>query len=647
MPSSPPPDGNVPLAAEFPPATREQWLKLVDGVLKGGSLEKLVSTTADGLRIEPLPDAVPKAIPIAGRKPGTPWQIMQRVDHPDAATANAQALNDLENGATGLSLVFAGSLTARGFGLDPSPAAIARTLQDVHLDAGISIELEIGPQSREAIQHIGALLAQRGIAASSVELRCGIDPISSCALWGYSPYAWNDIGGAVADAVNGLSAAGFRGPFVALDGRVVSDAGGSEAQELAYVLACGVAYLRALEAGGVSLADARDAVYARLSADADQFLTLSKFRALRKLWARIEQACGLQPKPLFIAAETAWRMLTQRDTGVNMLRATTATFSAGVGGADSLSVLPHSLALGLPDDFARRVARNTQLVLLEESHLAKVADPAAGTGIIEQTTAQLCEAAWSLFQDIERAGGIFAALKKNILQDKVAEAAAKRAKRIAERRDALTGSTEFPDLAEAATSVLDAKPVTLPAYGDGKPHATFKPLRPHRLAEPFEALRDKSDAILKKSGKRPRIFLANLGTPADFIPRAQFAKSFFEAGGIEAIEFNPSSPLPSGKRSAAQQPGEGEQLPEVTALVAAFKASDATAVCLCSTDRIYAEQAESAASALAKAGARPIYLAGRPGDAKQRYESAGIGEFIFAGCDALQVLNAAYDRVRS
>ena len=152
------------------------------------------------------------------------------------------------------------------------------------------------------------------------------------------------------------------------------------------MLACGVAYLRAIEQSGVALEDAQGMVYARLTADADQFLTLAKFRALRLLWARIEKACGLTPKPLFIAADTSWRMLTQRDAYVNMLRATMATFSAGLGGANAITVLPHTLALGLPDPFARRVARNTQLVLLEESNLAKVADPAAGSGGIETLT---------------------------------------------------------------------------------------------------------------------------------------------------------------------------------------------------------------------------------------------------------------------
>src|SRR6201999_4483464 len=169
-------------------------------------------------------------------------------------------------------------------------------------------------------------------------------------------------------------------------------------------------------------------------------LVPAKFRAMRLLWARVEQACGLVPKPLFIAADTSWRMLTQRDPYVNMLRATMATFSAGLAGANSITVLPHTLALGLPDPFARRVARNTQLVLLEESNLAKVSDPAAGSGGIEALTQELCESAWSLFQDIEKAGGVFAALEQNLIQRKVAEVRSVREKDVARRKSVLTGA---------------------------------------------------------------------------------------------------------------------------------------------------------------------------------------------------------------
>jgi methylmalonyl-CoA mutase len=264
---------------------------------------------------------------------------------------------------------------------------------------------------------------------------------------------------AVTGAIKGLAAMGFKGPFAAADGRVIHDAGGSEVQELAFVLACGVAYLRAVEQAGVALEDAQGMVYARLGADADQFLTLAKFRALRLLWSRIEQACGLTPKPLFVAADTAWRMLTQRDAYVNMLRATIATFSAGLAGANAITVLPHTLALGLPDDFGRRVARNTQLILLEESNLAKVTDPAAGSGGIETLTKQLCEAAWTLFQEIEKAGGIFAALEQNLIQRKVAATRAAREANIARRKDVLTGASEFPNLHEADAAVLDSNSI--------------------------------------------------------------------------------------------------------------------------------------------------------------------------------------------
>jgi methylmalonyl-CoA mutase len=296
---------------------------------------------------------------------------------------------------------------------------------------------------------------------------------------------------------------------------------------------------------------------------------MAKFRALRLLWARVETACGLTPKPLFIAADTAWRMLTQRDPYVNMLRATMATFAAGLAGANAVTVLPHTLALGLPDPFARRVARNTQLVLLEESNLAKVSDPAAGAGGIETLTGQLCDAAWALFQESERAGGAFAALQQGLFQSKVAAARKARDANIAKRRDVLTGASEFPNLHENETAVLKATPIALAPYGEQK--YKFDPLPPIRLAEPFEALRDKSDA--------------------------------------------------------------------------AFKASGAGLACLCSSDKVYAEHAQAAAQALQTAGARLIYLAGRPTDVEAALRAAGVTGFVFAGADALATLQDTYRRM--
>jgi methylmalonyl-CoA mutase len=611
------------LAADFAPANYDDWRRLVDGVLKGAPFEKLVGKTSDGLKIEPIYRRAQCAVPLAGRLPAAPWQIMQRADHPDAKQANAQALHDLENGATGLTLVFAGANGAYGFGLEPSAEAIAQILDDIHLDAGIGIELQIGPQSRMAAIHVAEYVQRKGLDPAACDIRFGLDPLGACAVWGRSPYSWSEIVPAVTNAVKGLAVLGFKGPHAAADGRVIHDAGGSEVQELAFVLASGVAYLRAIEQSGVSLENAQGMVYARLSSDADQFLTLSKFRALRLLWARIEQACGLTPKPLFVAADTAWRMLTQRDAYVNMLRATMATFSAGLGGANAVTVLPHTLALGLPDPFARRVTRNTQLVLLEESNLAKVSDPAAGSGGIETLTTQLCDAAWSLFQEIEKAGGLFASLEQNLIQRKVAATRAAREANIAKRRDVLTGASEFPNLHEAEIAVLDAKPIALAPYGEAK--FKFDPLPPMRLAAPFEALRDKSDAGLKRAGARPKIFLANLGTAADFTARATFAKSFFETGGIEAIDTHGFT--------------------DPVALAAAFKASGAATACLCSSDKVYTEHAAAAARALQAAGAMHIYLAGRPGEQEAALRAAGVGDFIFAGGDALAMLQDAWRRM--
>lgn len=611
------------LAADFAPANYEDWRKLVDGVLKGAPFEKLVGKTSDGLKIDPIYPRAAGATPVAGRPAAAPWQIMQRADHPDAKAANAQALHDLENGATGLTLVFAGANGAYGFGLDPSAEAVAQILDGIYLDAGIGIELQIGPQSRMAAIHVAEYIQRKKLDPAACDIRFGLDPLGACAVWGSSPYSWSEIVPAVTSAIKGLAALGFKGPMAAADGRVIHDAGGSEVQELAFVLASGVAYLRAIEAAGVSLEDAQCMVYARLSADADQFLTLAKFRAARLLWARIEQACGLSPKPLFVAADTSWRMLTQRDPYVNMLRATMATFSAGLGGANAITVLPHTLALGLPDPFARRAARNTQLVLLEESNLAKVSDPAAGSGGIETLTGQLCEAAWSLFQEIEKAGGLFAALEQNLIQREVAATRAVREANIAKRREVQTGASEFPNLQEAEVAVLDVKPIALAPYGEAK--FTFDALPPMRLAAPFEALRDKSDARLKSAGARPKIFLANLGTPADFTARATFAKSFFETGGIEAIDT------------------QGFAAP--AALATAFKASGAAMACLCSSDKVYAAHAAAAAQALQAAGSKHIYLAGRPREQETELRAAGVGDFIFAGGDALAMLQDAWKRM--
>ncbi len=356
---------DLPLASEFAPASLEQWRKLVEGVLKGAQFDrKLVAKTYDGLRIEPLYSRNAHAQPVFGRTPGSPWQILQRLDHRDPAAANQQALLDLEGGATGLTLVLVGSAGAHGFGLDPSEAALRRVFEDVHLDAGIGLELD--GCSPAAALALAKVIGERAIKGSATQIRFGLDPLGMIVRQGIAEARWSEAVASLTQVIGEFMAQGYRGPFAVADGRVVHAAGGAEAQELAYVLAAAVAYLRGLEAGGISLDQARRLIFFRLAADADQFLTMAKFRALRKLFARVEEACGLGSEPIFISGETAWRMMTRRDPWVNVLRATIATFAAGLGGADSIGVLPFTAALGLPDAFARRLARNTQLILLEE-----------------------------------------------------------------------------------------------------------------------------------------------------------------------------------------------------------------------------------------------------------------------------------------
>ncbi|MPZ39069.1 MAG: methylmalonyl-CoA mutase [Rhizobiales bacterium] len=469
------------LGTEFPPATQERWRKLVDDVLKGAPFETLQSKSADGLTIEPLYSRAPDAASIAARAPGTRWQITQRIDHPDADASNTEVLHELDNGADALTLIPAGAIGAHGYGLAPTPDAIERALAGVHLDAGIAIALEYSRYAPDLALTLAGLVERNGLPPAAVDIRFGLDPLGAFARHGRSSAPWREQPPRIASVVADLFGRGFNGPFAVADGRVIHDAGGTEAQELAFALAVAVAYLRGLEAGGITLDAARRMITFRLTADADQFLTIAKFRALRQLWRRVEQSCGLTPASAFVEAETAWRTMTRDDTYVNILRATIAVFAAGVGGADAITVLPFTAARGLADRFARRLARNTHFVLLEEAGIAHVADPTAGSGWSEDLTGKLGTAAWALFQEIEAAGGVPAALEQGLLQDKVAKARAARERALADKKDALIGATDYHHVIDVP--VLDVPRVILP---DLPAAATCEPLGPVRLAAPFE-----------------------------------------------------------------------------------------------------------------------------------------------------------------
>lgn len=611
------------LAADFPQATREQWLRLVEGVLKGADFNrKLVGRTHDGIEIQPLYPKAEGAARIAREQAGR-WRVSQRMDHPDPAKAHELALLDLENGADALTLVAHKAPAARGFGVKAETVDdLDRALSGVMLDL-IHLRLDAGGQGRIMAERLIALAEKRGHKLSDLSFDLGMDPIGGLASIGHLSVAWDEVSARMGAMLRELADKGFSGRAFMADGRPYHEAGASEAQELAAVLATGVSYLRALEAQGHSLEAASTALSFLLVADADEFLTVAKFRALRRLWAQVEQACGLEPRPIRLHGETAWRMTTKRDPWVNMLRATVATFSAGIGGADAVTVLPFTAALGLPDAFARRVARNTQLILLEESNLWRVADPAAGAGGFEALTDALCEKAWSLFQEIEREGGILESLKQGALQSRIAAVRAQRDKAIATRKEPITGTSEFPNIHEADVTVL------MPADGaprgpSGAAVVSVDPLPSIRSAETFERLRDVSDAYLAKTGARPKVFLANLGPISAFTARATFAKNFFEAGGIEAVT--------------------NDGFSDQSALKQAFVESKAKLSCICSSDEIYETHAIDAAKTLHEAGSAPIYLAGRPGEREEQLTGAGITTFIYAGCDTLKVLGEALEK---
>ncbi len=615
-----------PLAGVFPQASEDQWRKSVERALKGGSFDRLVAKTYDGAQLAPLYKAAQSPGPRALRQSPGRWSILARTDLADAEAANRQALEDLENGVSGLHLVFAGAQGAYGAALSSdADAAIAQILDKVRLDYGIPVMIEDSPRAPNAGDAIMRLADRNHIEPSITRVSFGFDPLGAQARHGFLSEPWSEAARVFALRAKSAAKAGFTYGTVAADARVVHAAGGTEAQELGFALAAGLAYLRALADAGLDIGAARALLLFRMAVDADEFVGVAKFRALRRLWGRIEEACGLTPVPALVHAETAWRMMTRSDPWNNLLRATIAVFSAAAGGADAITVLPFTQALGVPDAFARRLARDTQLVLQDESYLHVVDDPASGAGGFEALTDGLCERAWGVFQSIEADGGLSKALETGRFQANVAETFGQRAKNVAHAKDKITGSNEFPNIGEAQLSVI--APFASEAADATAPRGAYKSpmLTPRRLSEPFERLRDVSDAHLAATGSRPKVFLANLGSVAAFTARANFAKNFFEAGGVEAVF--------------------GPETENSTEIVKAFHESGAKLACLCSSDRIYGDAAVPVAIALNGAGAK-LYLAGRPGEMEQEFRKAGVSQFIFAGCDMYDLLQRAIEEAK-
>ena len=598
------------LAGDFPQADDEAWLALAKKALKGADFDKtLVSHTSDGLEIKPLYtrndelDAAPFTRGFGTKTGEPPWHIRQlhATAGPDAT--NAAILQDLEGGATAIALQIAAP-GQNGLKLS-STEDLERALDGVALDLA-GVWLEAGHNcAQAAASALGARL-QGGGRTGGASGGCGADPMGAMArTWGH-PWPLERALGEMAGLAARTHARTAQVTAVLVDARPYHDGGASEAQELSCLCATMIAYLRAMESEGLAPQDGLAQMEFALSCDADMFSTIAKLRAARALIARIAEVAGAgEALPrVRLHATTSLRMFSRLDSHVNILRTTIAAASAIFGGADSLSVLPFTYAHGQPDAFARRIARNIQIILQEEASLGAVSDPAGGSWYVESLTQKFAEKAWELFQTIEAEGGMGRALAEGTIQTMLAKSADDRAREIALGRQELTGVTAFPDLDAAS---VEAGPHPLPDDLED-PAMTLEPIPLRRPAEPFERLRAASNAYLEVHKQRPKIALLTFGQAA----RATYAESFFAAGGIETVRIDdPQS----------------------------YDKSLSPIACICASD----DEGVHLAKALKKSGAKHIYSAGRPGGLRRELEDAGVGGFIHRGCDIIAALEAAHD----
>jgi methylmalonyl-CoA mutase len=467
------------LADLFPRADESAWMGLVAKTLGEKPFDSLHRTTVEGLPIAPLYPACdsPAPVALAARDAERPWEVRTPVAHPDPARANADALRDLEGGAASILLTIDPN-GERGVAIG-SAEDLARTLQGVVLELA-PVALDAGFLGPVAADWLSA--AAKSSFTAKVQFH--LDPLSAFAEQGVSP---GPIEGHIVSAATvgaRLAALYPDADLFLASGRVVHEAGGGEAAELAFAIASALAYAKALVRAGLPMQDAFGRITLGLAADGDHFFTIAKLRAARVLWGRLTEACGA-PSTARIEARSSRRMLAAKDAWTNMLRLTAAGFGAAIGGADAVVLGAFTDPLGLPTAFARRQSRNTQLVLMEESEIGRVADPAAGAGYVEALTDEFARAAWAAFQAIEARGGLVAALADGHV---AATVKAARDAREAAGQPRIVGVTAFPPEAEAAVEVERTQPrrVEAPSPRVPGPDGRCPPLIPIRLSEPYE-----------------------------------------------------------------------------------------------------------------------------------------------------------------
>jgi methylmalonyl-CoA mutase len=664
--------------------------RLVTQLIEGLAIQPLY-TKADAP--EPTSLGLPGQAPFArgssaARSTAAPWLIMPETRHPLVEEANRAILDDLKHGASGVVLRLSAKLLTENCGTQGCTCAsgvlvddldaLDRTLAGVDL-AKTPVTLAAGSASVGAAALFLALCRRRNVAENSVTVQFGADPLGTLAARGCLPRKAEAALSEAAALAKLTSSKLPQARTFTVSTAPYDNAGASAVQELAAALSTAVAYLRAQEDAGMTISAAARQLLFSLAVGADQFLEIAKLRALRVLVNRVLEASGVPEadRSILIHARTSRRILSQRDPWVNVLRTTIGCFAAAIGGADQITVLPYDDVIGVSDEPARRLARNAQIILQEEGNLGRVMDAAGGSYYVDRLTVELAEAAWKEFQAIEAKGGMLAVLRDGSLAKTIDGTWQKRAKDFGKRKTPITGVSEFPHLGEkkveraavdttaAEAAILatreakakDAKTSALlaavgKATGDSKLGAvidavtqgatlegiqkalgieteTVQPLHLRRFAAAFEKLRDASDAALAKNGKRPRIFLANMGPVAVHTARATFSQNFFEAGGFEVLT--------------------NDGFADAQAAAGAFAKSGANLAIICSSDAWYETCAVDVAKALKEKNAGRVLLAGNPGQNEATYREGGVDQFIFIGCDVLGTLTelAQYEKVMS
>lgn len=592
--------GRLTLASNFAPASADDWTALASAVLRRSGVaessdprQNLSVVNEDGITVQPLytrAESGSAAVGAPGHQPfvrgasGGPrvgWDVRAHHRDSDPVRTNQAILGDLECGVTSVWLALGpDAITVPDLG---------RALRGVPLDL-TPIVLDAGVDVAQAAQALLDLADERGVSRAQLRGSLGADPVAARARSG----APADLGGLARLA--GMTA-GTGLVAVTVDGTVYNDAGGSDSDELAAAASAGVAYVRALSKAGVE--DPFSQLEFRYAVGDDQFAAIVKLRAARQIWSRIGELSGVSA-PQRQHAVTSAAMMTRRDPWVNILRTTIACFAAAVGGADAITVRPFDDALGLPDNFARRIARNTQAIVHDEAHLGRVADPAGGSWYVDTLTGDLAEAAWDKFTALEREGATPGALESGALGQLLARSSTARQAALDTRRVRITGVTSFPNVVEAAV----VRPAAAPMAGGLLPSM--------RHAEKFEALRDRSDRHLQTTGARPRILLATLGAPAAYTARVDFARELFQIAGVVTT------------------------LHAVDADVPLSSDIDHVA-CLCSSDPVYAGDAAAAVHRLRAAGVARILVVG------QSPAGCDVDASVVAGSNVLDVLRHTLD----